>query len=379
MQLGVVDAHPTESDHMAVLEFWRVGQTTPSTIAVDAPRLEAAGWDGMTVSDSQSMIGDSYVALAIAAQVTSSIGLAVGVTNPVTRHPAVTASAIAGIQDVSGGRAHLGVGRGDASLAHIGLSPVTPSALSRYLQNVQTYLRGDAVDFNDLVENRLQLSSAKRSDTAPKDSRLQWMKPTMGKVPVDVAASGPGVIRIAAQFGDGVSFGIGADEERMASAIELATSARVEAGLDTDSFRMGAYINLVAHPDESVAHSLASPGIAMFSRYLSASDKQVGPLKRPAATQQALNDPGKIRRCGAEGQDRLSASGAENTSAFGILGTPAYCVERLVRLSQLGLDRVMIMGGAASSSSRDQRLLTESNEVLIQEVFPHVRERLDGM
>ncbi len=135
---------------MGQLEFWRVGQTTPRAIKDDARRLEQSGWDGMVVADSQCVIGDSYVALAIAAQATSRIKIGVGVTNPVTRHPAVTAAAIAGIQELSGGRAVLGIGRGDSSLAHIGLAPASPAVFERYVRNVRRYLRGEGVPFGDL-------------------------------------------------------------------------------------------------------------------------------------------------------------------------------------------------------------------------------------
>ena len=76
------------------LEFWRVGQTSPLTIATDAPLLESQGWDGMVIADSQCVVGDSYVGLAIAARETSTLKLGVGVTNPITRHPAVTAAII---------------------------------------------------------------------------------------------------------------------------------------------------------------------------------------------------------------------------------------------------------------------------------------------
>lgn len=69
------------------LEFWRVGQLRARTMASDAAELERAGWDGILMGDSWCLTGDCYVALAIAAQATSSIKLGVGVTNPVTRLP----------------------------------------------------------------------------------------------------------------------------------------------------------------------------------------------------------------------------------------------------------------------------------------------------
>src|SRR5205807_8503706 len=68
----------------------RLGGTGPF-----AERLEAMGYDGVAFPDSQNLGPDPYIALALAAQSTSRLLLATGVTNPFTRHPAVTAAAIA--------------------------------------------------------------------------------------------------------------------------------------------------------------------------------------------------------------------------------------------------------------------------------------------
>ena len=59
-----------------------------------ARQAEAEGWSGATLGDSQNMSGDTYVALGTAVAATSTIQLATGVTNPCTRHPAVTAAGI---------------------------------------------------------------------------------------------------------------------------------------------------------------------------------------------------------------------------------------------------------------------------------------------
>ena len=74
------------------LELWTQTISSAQHAARFAERAEAAGWDGMAVVDSQNLAGDSYVALAIAAGATEHLGLGTGVTNPFTRHPAVTAS-----------------------------------------------------------------------------------------------------------------------------------------------------------------------------------------------------------------------------------------------------------------------------------------------
>jgi alkanesulfonate monooxygenase SsuD/methylene tetrahydromethanopterin reductase-like flavin-dependent oxidoreductase (luciferase family) len=65
------------------------------------------------------------------------------VTNPYTRHPAVTAAAIASVQELSEGRAVLGIGRGDSSLAYLGLAPAPVAVFGSYVERVQAYLRGD--------------------------------------------------------------------------------------------------------------------------------------------------------------------------------------------------------------------------------------------
>src|SRR3978361_321780 len=115
-----------------------------------AQEIEAAGWDGMLVVDSQNLSGDPYVALAMAATATTRIGLGTGVTNCVTRHAAATAAAIASVDRISNGRAVLGIGRGDSALAHLGRAPARPKVFERYLRQLQAYLRGEAVAFEDI-------------------------------------------------------------------------------------------------------------------------------------------------------------------------------------------------------------------------------------
>ena len=66
--------------------------------------------------DSQLRRRDTYVLLAAAAQATSDIGLGVLLTNPVTRHPSVTASSIATIDELAPGRVELGWGAGDTAV-----------------------------------------------------------------------------------------------------------------------------------------------------------------------------------------------------------------------------------------------------------------------
>src|ERR1700679_2851382 len=98
-------------------EVWTVCGPLVGKSATLAKTAEEQGWDGITFGDSQNRAGDSFVEMALAAVATTRLRIATWVTNPVTRHPAVVAGAIATLQEESGGRMELGIGRGDSALA----------------------------------------------------------------------------------------------------------------------------------------------------------------------------------------------------------------------------------------------------------------------
>ena len=136
------------------IEFWAMGRPNAGgpnsqefNAVRQAVRAEEIGYDGIVYVDSQNRYGDTYVAMALAAHATSTVKLGTGVTNSHTRHPAVTASAIATVQVESGGRAYLGIGRGDSALAHLGRAPDSVPKFENYLDRLQGYLRGEEVPF----------------------------------------------------------------------------------------------------------------------------------------------------------------------------------------------------------------------------------------
>ena len=89
------------------IELWTEGYPNVRLIGEHARRAEEAGWDGISIPDVQSVSGDTYVAMTVAAMATERIKIGSGVTNPLTRHPVVTAGAIASVQQASDGRAVL--------------------------------------------------------------------------------------------------------------------------------------------------------------------------------------------------------------------------------------------------------------------------------
>ena len=79
-------------------EIWLHGFPIPYRTVALAVQAERWGFDGLLLADSENLVGDPYVELALAAQATERLRLGPAVTNPLTRHPAVTASAIATLQ-----------------------------------------------------------------------------------------------------------------------------------------------------------------------------------------------------------------------------------------------------------------------------------------
>ena len=85
--------------------------------------LERDGVNRVWVIDSQLAMKDVYAGLVVAAIHTTRLGLGTGVTNAVTRHPTVTVNSISAVDELSHGRAILGLGAGDSALYGIGLKP----------------------------------------------------------------------------------------------------------------------------------------------------------------------------------------------------------------------------------------------------------------
>jgi 5,10-methylenetetrahydromethanopterin reductase len=104
--------------------------------------LESEGVQRIWVIDSQLAMKDVYAGLIVAALNTTRIGLGTGVTNAVTRHPTVTANAIAAVSEISHGRAILGLGAGDSALYGIGLKPQKVAEVEEAIQYFRSHLEG---------------------------------------------------------------------------------------------------------------------------------------------------------------------------------------------------------------------------------------------
>ena len=358
------------------MQLWNTGVASARGAMRQARELEEAGWDGMLVVDSQNLSGDPYVSLALAATVTKKIGLGTGVTNSITRHAAVTATSIASVDRVSGGRAVLGIGRGDSALAHLGRAPARLAQFDRYLRHLQTYLKGESVAFDeiDIPKEQAPPASALELHDAPPASRIGWISDGMRggrKVPVEVAASGPKVIAMAALHGDRVRFTVGADVERLQWGIELARKTRKDAGLDPDALKFGAFLNLGCHPDMEAARSLVRGGLTTYARFSVMHGKANGPVTdKDRGLLESLRTNYDMKQH-TRGDSRQAGILTDDfIDRFAIVGTPDRCIERLKSLAKLGLDKVALSAGTRGAPEEHVPL---ARELVVKEVIPGMR------
>jgi 5,10-methylenetetrahydromethanopterin reductase len=149
---------------------------------------EGYGFDWLGVADSQSVFRELYVALALAALNTSRARVGPLVTNPLTRHLVVTASAIASVDELSGGRAVLGIGSGDSAVSTIGAPPATVAGLEDAVVTLRRLTSGEPVE---------------------REGRRWQVHRSARRVPVYLAAEGPRTLELAGRVADGVIVGLG--------------------------------------------------------------------------------------------------------------------------------------------------------------------------
>lgn len=160
--------------------------------------VENAGFDALGVGDSPALYPEVYSQGTIAALNTSRVMFGPRVSNPLTRHLSVTASGMATISQLSGGRAVLGIGTGDSAVYSVGQRPATLQYLRNYIQSLRAMLTVGETTFEGL-----RITCGHRA-----------------RVPVYIAAHGPASLRMAGEIGDGVIVGGGVSRELAAYALE---------------------------------------------------------------------------------------------------------------------------------------------------------------
>lgn len=194
---------------------------------------------------------DAFELLALAASQTGRIRLSTGVVNPYTRNPTSLAMAIATLDEISQGRAQLGLGTSSPSLieGQMGIPVGKPVAVMRETTEiVRALLSGQPVDYRG---SRFTYRSA----------RLE-VEPVQRRIPLYFAGMGPLMLRLAGKLADGVLLNVGASLAYIRwAAGEIAQGARA-VGRDPGEITIAAWMTVYVGDDRTASLTRAREWLA---------------------------------------------------------------------------------------------------------------------
>lgn len=340
-------------------EFGIVMEASAGYTEMLAREIEAMGFDYLLCPDTQNLAPDPYGQLALASASTDQLHLGTGVTNPVTRDAAVTATALMTLQQESDGRAICVIGRGDSSAAHIGVRNATTRQLREYVETVRAYMRGETV---------------MRGET---ESALRWLKgEDVAPVPIDIACTGPKTIQMAVEVGDRISFAVGSAPERVEWALNTATEHLKKIGRDRDSISIGAFVNLVCDQDEQTAINIGrmiAGMVAHFAGMKNAPLEHLPPQLKELARH--MQDQYDMEHHAQEEAKHAGEVSDDFVEWFSICGAPDKCASRLQRIIDLGLDHVYLLGGSPVAHPHGERQagMVRQTRLFAEQVLPRFR------
>ncbi len=319
--------------------FWPY---TPALVERMAAAADRYGYDMIGIADTPGNAMDPWISAAVVARETHQARIALCVTNLESRHPAVSAAAIASLDLLAPGRTVLGLGAGHSGTRNLGLE--------------SSGLRG--LDAGIGFVKRLMTGAPASLDGA--SAHIPWAQ---GGGRVFLAGSGPKTLRLAGGIADGafVNFGIAPENMRHSEAL-VADGART-AGRGADEVEIWQIASLDCNRDEDAARRKLGAILAfMAGGYILGADdlaergvpaeyhEPLRELRRRYSTRPGDADARLVDELGLF--DYLSGR-------FAVYGTPDRCLARLRAARAAGLRRVMFTVSVASDPAGTVELFGE--------------------
>ncbi len=191
------------------------GVEPPDVFQQQVRDLEASGYSHMWITDSSLHARYVYSYLTLAAINSERLQLGTGVTHPYTRHPAISANAIATIDEISQGRAMFGIGAGDRPTGEMGYRPATLKVMREMVGATRQLLSG---------EKLTQAYSA--FELADAEIHYKFRE----RIPIYMAASGPRMLQLAGELADGIIVQVGVFPEAVRYAFSNIEKGATKAG-----------------------------------------------------------------------------------------------------------------------------------------------------
>jgi len=309
-----------------------------------AKTIEQSGFDALWYIDHQLGMKDVYAALNVAALNTERIQLGPGVTNFETRHPTVTANATAALDELSDGRAMLGLGAGWVAVHSIGARPTKLEEIRAGIEQCRTLLAGDEIDVGG---TQAHLATAVRP------------------IPIYLAASQPRMLTLCGELCDGVVLMGAADPDFCHWQLATIYEGLERAGRDRRDLTIDLFVTASIQEDEAEAladvRAWATSQAAAFNawqRMPPAWEHYRAEFQRAADTYQ-YTDHLSLRAT------HKQVVSEEFVRAVAVAGDIDHCTERLRAIAALDVDRITF---ALLSGGRERRL-----ERLATELIPALR------
>jgi 5,10-methylenetetrahydromethanopterin reductase len=318
--------------------------------------IEAAGFDGAGILDSQLLSRDTFVVLGQAAAHTKRLSLFPAVTNPFTRHASVLASAIQTVEELAPNRVRFVIGTGYTSASTIGRSPATLAEMRECIKAVKGLLAGEAVTFG-AAPGRLGYASKRR-------------------IPVIMAASGPKAIEVAGEVADGALLLVGFNRGIVETALGHLERGAKRAGRTLEDLEIIWAVRVSTMTSRAEALRLARPtavhwGILRWGGYwLGPAGLRLPPMEIPEAVKQVYPDLSHAH----DWEAAIKATAfvpddivAQLCEAMGLIGTPADAAARIAEMTKLGVRNLYVM--ALETFALPTREVAAFRDV----VFPRLR------
>jgi 5,10-methylenetetrahydromethanopterin reductase len=307
-----------------------------------ARRAEELGYNGIFLGESHLSSIDSFQTLATCAMITKHVLLGIAVTNMVFRDSTVLAGAAASLNEISKGRAILGLGTGDGPVYSQGRK-ATPLA---------EFEKGIAI-IRDLVQGKsIAFSSGKVG-----------IGFNLRPVPVYVSAEGPKGLRLGGRSADGVILGTGFDLRVLDWArAEIRKGASEARRKDTEVALVAAGM-LCVRDDGKEARRIARNRIANRAHhnfrftFETVPPEELDGIKKFMAGFDVMQ-PMEERVDPELVNDYL-------VRRFSIAGTPKECIERIAELRDAGVEHLMLTPA--------RKVYHETVEAFATKVMPHFR------
>lgn len=306
------------------------GREAMKDVGPAAAAAERLGYDQLTILDDLNLTRDVFCMLAVAAQATNSISIGPGVTHPYVRHPVQTAVAMASIDELSGGRAFLGIGAG-------ALYPIFGMRNANY------------ADLREAVLICAGLSEG-RAVTLPTGAEVDipWIERSF---PINIGADGPMTMRLAGELGDGVWI-MGRHPELVRWRMEhirlgLEASGRTLADIDI-WLRCNVVLADSKEEGRDIARVQAATHAHQFVRATLERDTSAARDIRGRLPQSMLDDYRRVADAWSYHEhDSLDAGHAAAVSdqlvdTYAVVGTPEDCVEALAEALDLGFTGISV-------------------------------------